>query len=118
VDIPNSYSQLETDTINVDMAAPTGGWTGEARLRIQSEDSLTNTNWQVKFNGVVLSSTSDVFEPFDGILSGYLPEPYNYKAWIVPLNLLQNGQNQVEIKCLSTGGLSSIIICWFDVIVE
>ena len=45
--------------------------------------------WQAKINGTVLTTTSDVSEPYGaGYDTGY---PVDYRAWIVPKEILIDG---------------------------
>ena len=81
----------------LDMAPPEGGWNKDGRLRIQSIDDLTNTEWSVSINGVELVPNADVSEPYKNPYDTALGTPKNYKAFTVPVKLLKDGLNEITV---------------------
>nr|WP_321465888.1 hypothetical protein [uncultured Desulfobulbus sp.] len=71
------------------------------RLRVQGEASLGESRWKARINGVELSSTSDVSEPYPIPYPQMLGKPNEMRAWQVPAVLLRNGPNRVEFTLLS-----------------
>jgi hypothetical protein len=108
-----------TKNYNFDMVPPTGGWTQNGRLRIQSDISLGSTIWSAKVNNQELASTPDVNEP-------YLPAPYpqilgepnQHRAWIVPKEILTNGINQVQITRTRDGDPNSRNVVFIDIAIQ
>ena len=95
------------------MAPPTGGWTTDGRLRIQSLNSMGTTVWQASINNVILTPTGDVSEPYGANYdTGNLED---YRAWIVPKATLIDGMNSLEIKMTSSG---SERIIYFDIAIQ
>ena len=87
----------------------------DARLRIQGRQSLGDSRWRARFNGVDLNATGDVSEPYPNPYPPMLGKPEELRAWIVPVGLLKDGINTIEIT-LVKGELSEII--FLDVAVE
>ena len=83
----------------------------DGKLRIRSDSSLQGRSWTVKFNGYTLNSVSDVDELFENPYPNYKGDADDYRAWIVPAEYFQNGDNQVDIQ-LNSGDRSRII--WID----
>jgi hypothetical protein len=102
--LPDVVAVGETVSINIDMAPPTGGWQLDGRLRIQSLADQTGQVWTAKINGVLLSSTADVSEPYPTELTHMTLTVDNYRAWIVPASLLIDGVNVVELTLQSGVG--------------
>jgi hypothetical protein len=89
-----------------DLAAPQDGWERNARLRIQSDQSLGDSVWQATFNGVALSAVPDVSEPFQVPYPSLIGKPEEMRAWLVPAKLLVDGINRLEL----TGGAGATIV--------
>ena len=99
----------------LDMAPPQGGWTTAARLRIQAHSSLADTQWQARFNGVELAATDDVSEPCSNPYPIAQGEPADYRAWTVPVSLLRDGDNRLELTM--TKG-KPVRLCFIDLAVQ
>ncbi len=111
--LPLDFSQNTTKTVALRMAPPTGGWTTDGRLRIQSLNSMGTTVWQASINNVILTPTGDVSEPYGANYdTGNLED---YRAWIVPKATLIDGMNSLEIKMTSSG---SERIIYFDIAIQ
>ncbi len=113
--LPKQFESGNTVPFTIDMAPPVDGWNMDGRLRIQSRDSLGNSQWRAHFNGVDLNPTGDVSEPYPNPYPPMLGEPEELRAWIVPVGLLRDGINSIEIT-LVEGKLSEIV--FLDVAVE
>ncbi len=81
----------------LDMSPPVGGWKRDGRLRIQSIDDLTGTDWSISINGTTLEPIADVSEPYKNPYDTALGEPKNYKAFRVPANILKDGLNNITV---------------------
>ncbi len=88
-------------TIDLDMAPPEGGWRREGRMRIQAENDLGDSRWQVRFNGIELAATSDVSEPYPNPYPNCLGQPGEFRAWVVPPRLVRDGINSLVITLVS-----------------
>ena len=88
-------------TFNLLMAPPADGWAHDGRLRIQTAFSLEGTNWKAKLYGTTLRATNDVSEPYANPYPHLLGNPEEWRAWIVPHSILEEGVNQFEVTLLS-----------------
>ena len=90
----------QPQTLTYDLVAPAGGWRGPARLRIQARNSLGDSQWKAAFNGVELAPSDNVAEfppaPYDTAIG----KPEDYRAWTIPVELLQEGANRVDVTLL------------------
>jgi hypothetical protein len=100
------------------MAPPAGGWTQDGKLRIQSDESLSNSSWTAKVNGITLSSTSDVSEPYPNPYSPLLGLPEDHRAWVVPKNILNDGINQIQIKREINSNFNNYAIVFIDIAIQ
>ncbi|MGE4490100.1 MAG: hypothetical protein AB7E95_11220 [Kiritimatiellales bacterium] len=96
--IPSTWTEGRTRVLTPDLFPPAGGWTGTGRLRLQSTDEIGARTLSVKINGIALSETSDISEPYTPISSALLGNETNLKAWSVPSEILRAGENEIEIK--------------------
>ena len=113
--LPKQFEPGETVSFTIDMASPADSWKMDARLRIQGRQSLGDSRWRARFNGVDLNATGDVSEPYPNPYPPMLGKPEELRAWIVPVGLLKDGINTIEIT-LVKGELCEII--FLDVAVE
>ena len=114
--LPRTFDQSTETSFNMRMAPPLGGWSSNGRLRIEGSDSLGSSSWTAKINGNSLVPTSDVSEPYDNPYPVHQGNPDQYRAWVVPDNLLINGNNSINIKMDSSSNSESII--YLDLIIE
>ena len=112
-EIPVTVSSGQTACIHLDMAPPTSGWTRGGKLRIQTEQELHGNPWTVVFNGLVLTETDDRSEPYGASRSFGCPA--QYRAWLVPADILKSGINEIKIQLLDGGPYELIFL---DVAVE
>lgn len=83
----------------IDMAPPAGGWQDDGRLRIQLDGPWGDRQWTVRVNGQALAPTEDVSEPYPTEFEEALgrPDHDELRAWTVPVELLKDGVNKIEI---------------------
>ncbi len=106
--LPRALELGQTATFHFDLAAPSGGWKRTARLRVQAEKALTDSDLIATFNGVEILTTPDVSEPFSVPYPSMLAEPDELRAWLIPANLLREGRNSLSVT-LKSGGSNSLI---------
>lgn len=78
------------------MTPPSGGWSKNGKLVLQSLESVAGQKMTLFFNGVELSKTTDVTCPYEVRYESLLCESSNSFAWIVPFKLLRAGRNDVR----------------------
>lgn len=93
--LPRGLKEKNKAVFKLDMAAPTGGWKGEGRLRLQADATLEGRVLQARCNGTELVSTEDVSEPFENPYPSLLGRAENMRAWKVPVTLLRDGVNEI-----------------------
>jgi hypothetical protein len=81
-----------------DLAAPAGGWQGNARVRIQANGSIAEGAWVARFNDEPLTATAETAEPFPVPYPSMLGKPDELRAWIVPARLLRDGVNRLDLQ--------------------
>lgn len=106
--VPRKLETGKPAKFNFDLAAPSGGWKHEARVRIQTDQPLGSDEWTATFNGEVIKPTQDVSEPFAVPYPALLGRPEELHAWIVPARLLLEGKNSLEVTP-KTGDPVSIV---------
>ena len=79
------------------MASPQGGWQEDGKIRIQCNDNLRYTSWRLWFNDTELEPTYDRSE-YVSAYNGGFGIPDEYKAWIVPKELMRDGINYIGVK--------------------
>ena len=95
--IPRTLRPGDHVAADIDMAPPAGGWTQPGRLRIQAEQDLGESQWTAKLNGSLLAETDDRSEPYENPYPQLLGTPELHRAWIVPVDLVRDGVNEVEV---------------------
>ena len=65
-------------------------------MRIQGEDSLSESRWTARLNGDPLTPTGDVSEPYPNPYPPMLGKPDEMRAWTVSAALLRDGPNKLE----------------------
>jgi len=100
----------------LDMAPPAGDWQQAGRCRLPARASLAGTRLVLHLNGTALASTLEVSEPFDNPYRYRDPSPLgspdDYRAWIVPAELLADSENRIEIT-MTDGEPAEL--CYLDV---
>lgn len=104
--IPNnpfrkSFNPGKPQTLQLLMSPPAGGWTADARLRIQGRESLGDSVWSVSFNGERLDAVDDVSAPYPVRFPTGILEPDYYRAFELPESELKDGMNEIEVTMLS-----------------
>ncbi|OHB48148.1 MAG: hypothetical protein A2Y10_17730 [Planctomycetes bacterium GWF2_41_51] len=106
--LPKLIDKNQVITFSLDMAPPVEGWSKKGKLRIQAEKSLEESFWKAKLNSIELKQTIERSEYYE---SKY-KEPENnlskYIAWDVPVNVLNDGFNEIEITMIE-GGRAKIV---------
>jgi hypothetical protein len=95
--VPRKIELNKPAKFNFDLAAPTGGWKGAARVRIQADKSLGNGEWAATFNGDAIAASADVSEPFAVPYPSMIAKPEELRAWTIPTKLLREGKNSLEV---------------------
>ena len=80
----------------------------DARVRIQANKTLANTEWTATFNNEAISISPDVSEPFAVPYPSMIAKPDELRAWTIPAKLLREGSNSLEVT-LKTGGPVSVM---------
>ena len=113
---PHTLSNCHSTDFNLKMIPPAGGWTADGKLRIQADDNLANKKLLAWFNGRLLQETQDVSEPYPNPYKGGNGDPEEFRAWNVPVNFINNGNNTITIKMGSLGG--EVTLIFLDVAVQ
>ncbi len=113
--LPKCLQAGETAVFRIDLASPEAGWLGRGRLRIQAKADLEDSAWQARMNGVILSETADRSEPYANPYPPLLGSVGQHRAWEIPVELLNKGQNFIEVALLS--GLDTAEIVFVDLAV-
>jgi hypothetical protein len=114
--LPKALSAGESATFELDMAPSTGGWKSDGRLRIQAEAPLGDSMWTATFNGELLEETADRSEPYDNPYTPLLGTPEQHRAWVVPVVLVKDGVNTVEVRMQQ--GEADAKLVFFDLAIE
>ena len=99
--IPREVATGQTVTFALDMAPPEGGWKADGKLRIQSQKPFGDRQFKARFNGVDLQPNDDVSEPYENPYSPLLGNPEELRGWTVPVNLMKDGDNGIEISMVA-----------------
>lgn len=108
--LPHAMKAGQSATFHFDLAAPAKGWKGFGRIRIQADRSLLDTQWIATFNGIPITTTSDVTEPFPVPYPSMLAKPDELLAWKIPTDLMRDGENRFSITLNSEKSLSVIFV--------
>jgi hypothetical protein len=95
--VPRKIELNKSAKFNFDLASPRG----DARVRIQTDQSLANSEWTATFNGEAVSATSDVSERFAVLYPSMIAKPDELRAWTIPVRLLREGKNSLEVTLKS-----------------
>ncbi len=114
--LPADISAGETLQCRQDMASPKDGWQQNGRLRIQGEGDLANSKWSASCNGVTLEETEDRSEPYENPYPQLLGDKEDFRAWILPVELLKDGLN--DIKITLTDGMDRVRILYIDIAIS
>lgn len=106
--VPRKIELNKPAKFNFDLAAPTGGWKSDARVRIQAAKSLEGTEWTATFNGEAIEVTHDVSEPYAVPYPSMIAKPEELRAWLIPAKLLREGKNSLEVT-QGSGGVYSVL---------
>ena len=112
ISMPRKFKAGNKQVFHLYMACPLGGWENNGRFRIQSEEPMENTKWAVRFNGTLLTETSNVSEPYPNPYPSMLGDAQTLKGWLVPKEIIKNGINDIEVSMLE-GKLT--VISYLDI---
>ncbi len=102
--VPRKIELNKPAKFNFDLSTPRG----DARIRIQADQSLASTEWTATFNGEALVATPDVTEPFAVPYPSMLAKPEELRSWLIPARLLCEGKNSLEVT-LAAGEAVTIV---------
>jgi hypothetical protein len=114
--VATKFTKDKKATWNMDMAPPTGGWKKDGKFRIQSDTLLDSTEWSASINGAALKATNDVNEPYKTPYPQLLGQAGQHRGWIVPKEILKNGNNKIEVSMLKGTGSKQIV--FIDLAIE
>ena len=86
-------------------------------MRVQSKEALGDSVWTAKINGVLLEPSDDVSDPYPTPYTNGAGEPGQYRAWIVPKEVLMQGNNAIKIKYVQ-GKEASFDVIYMDLAVQ
>ena len=113
--MPKKVDPGKPTVFTLDMAPPEDDWKVNGRLRIQCSESLGDSKWMARFNGVDLEPSSGVSEPYPNPYPPLLGKPEELRAWNVPIDLMEDGINSIEIT-MTEGEPAEIVV--LDLAVE
>ena len=111
--MPRNVKQGQTAKFQMDMAPPDGGWKSEGRLRIQSDSrggSIASMQLMCRFNGAELGETDNISEPYPNLYPATLGGPDTLRAWTVPVELMKDGMNTIEVTVVEGEQVKIIFI--------
>ena len=76
---------------------PHAGTQAITRLRIQTDEVLQNQSFRACFNGVKLTPTEDISEPYGAQYPPLLGTVDTLRAFELPLSLIREGQNEITL---------------------
>ncbi|MBE6634490.1 MAG: hypothetical protein E7620_09150 [Ruminococcaceae bacterium] len=91
----------ERHSFFMEMSAPTGGWSEDGVLRLESLSALKDLNVEVYLNGVKLSAVDDRGEPYENPYQNLLGTEEGTLSYAVPKEYLNNGSNEITVVNLS-----------------
>ena len=95
--LPVALIKGKSYTFSMDMAPPSGGWTSDGRLRLESEEDMGNARFSVRVNSVAVESTDDVSEPYESPYTNMLGDKTNIRAFTIPKGVLREGNNRIQV---------------------
>lgn len=106
-------------TLNFEMqlSPPQNGWKNNGRIRMQTIDPCRSMEFSVKINGHELKKTDNISEPYPYPYPSFfgLGDETNIKAWTVPVKILKQGVNTIDITMIQ-GGMNQIF--YIDLAIE
>ncbi len=95
--LPKRLKPGQSAEFRLDMSPPTGGWTKEGKLRIQSKEAMGEVGFTARFNGQELLPIDDLSEPYPNPDPPMLATPETARGWSVPAHLPVDGVNHLVI---------------------
>lgn len=92
----------ERGVVELDLAAPHGGWSQGGRLRLRARADLGAAEVQLRFNGHLLPATSDRSDLYPTRYDeAHLDVPEQMRAWKVAADVPREGINLLEVVLTS-----------------
>jgi hypothetical protein len=104
--VPRKLELNKPGKFNFDLAAPHG----DARVRIQADQSLVGSEWSATLNGEAILATPDVSEPFAVPYPSMIAKPDELRAWSIPGKLIREGKNCLEVTLQAGEPLSLLFV--------
>jgi hypothetical protein len=99
--LPRRLKPGQSAEFRLDMSPPTGGWTKDGKLRIQSKEPMGEAHFTARFNGKELSPIDDLSEPYPNRDPSMLATRETARGWSVPAQLPADGVNRLIITMRS-----------------
>ncbi len=101
-EFPTTLSKGQKRSYELYLVSPAEGWSGNGVLSIQTIEDFTNQEWRVKVNGTVVTELSTwAGKPYENPYSQTIGDEKDHKSFLIPLSLLQEGSNTIEIEAVS-----------------
>jgi hypothetical protein len=84
--------------ISIYMSPPTGGWSRDAKLVLQSLGGVSGIKANVFFNGIKLERLTDVSSPYKVVYTPLVCDQSNAIGWQVPMGVMKSGTNGIRIE--------------------
>lgn len=94
-----------------DVALPQAPLLGTTRLRLHTDQPIVGEP-AAEFNGTVLAETDDASGFFDNPYDHMLSDAPRRRAWILPLELVREGRNELQLTLAGTG--EALRVTWVD----
>jgi hypothetical protein len=105
--LPKTFKPGSSAQFTLDLAPPAGGWSKDGRLRVRAREDLGAGGWSARLNNTLLTGTDDRSAPYTTRYdAAHRPAAEKMRAWLVPVELLRDGGNTIEITCVTGGGNS------------
>ena len=114
--MPIELAKGDSVDLTWDMEPPEGGWSSDAKLRIQSDEAMNDAEFSVCFGDQALPPVDDLSEPYPNPYPPLLGTPETLRAWFVPRNLLRPGANPFRVEM--TGGSGKVKLMFIDLAVR
>lgn len=107
--LPRKVDPGRTEAFLLELAPPEGGWKGEGILRLQCEASQEGARWSACMNGIALTATDDVAEPFPCAWPALMGSRATLRGWVTPAGTWRDGRNEVSFT-LESGDTAQIVL--------
>ena len=98
-ELPVNLVSGASKTFSMYLVEPENGWKGNAEFSIQSITEFTDQQIMVRINGTTVSQlTTWSGKPYENAYSQLIGSSANHKSYTIPVELLQAGENAVDIS--------------------